>query len=171
MKYHSKHKTFHSQKCIWKCHLWNGIHFVQGEMEWFVPKQGWPYLNHGWSSSSMYFCISNPPCINTLTSKDVIQQKFALSQLFSNHYKCFSNWLVLVWFQATTQQMLTKCWLYTNVPMWIKLQIFFLPKHIENMVIRHLLKLLFHVCDIIIAFAWQIIHNDYIISLCMTNYT
>ena len=27
----SKYKAFHSQKCIWKYHLRNGGHFVQGE--------------------------------------------------------------------------------------------------------------------------------------------
>ena len=32
MKFESKYKTFHSSKCIWKCHLRNGGHFVQGEM-------------------------------------------------------------------------------------------------------------------------------------------
>ena len=26
----SKYKSFHSWKCIWKYHLWNGGHFVQG---------------------------------------------------------------------------------------------------------------------------------------------
>ena len=32
VKLESKYKTFHSWKCISKCHLWNGGHFVQGEM-------------------------------------------------------------------------------------------------------------------------------------------
>ena len=32
VKLRSKYKTFHSRKCIWKYHLWNGGHFVQGEM-------------------------------------------------------------------------------------------------------------------------------------------
>ena len=27
-----KYKTFYSRKCIWKCCLWNGGHFVHGEM-------------------------------------------------------------------------------------------------------------------------------------------
>ena len=30
MKFESKYKTFHSQKCIWKYHLRNGSHFVWG---------------------------------------------------------------------------------------------------------------------------------------------
>ena len=32
MKYHLKFKSFHSRKCIWKCHLWNGSHFVSASM-------------------------------------------------------------------------------------------------------------------------------------------
>ena len=32
MKFESKHKTFHSRKCIWKCYLRNGDHFVEGEI-------------------------------------------------------------------------------------------------------------------------------------------
>ena len=28
MELHSKFKHFHSQKCIWKCHLQNASHFV-----------------------------------------------------------------------------------------------------------------------------------------------
>ena len=30
--FQSKYKTFHSRKCIWKCRLRNGGHFVQGKM-------------------------------------------------------------------------------------------------------------------------------------------
>ena len=32
MKFESKYKTFHSRKCLWKIHLWNGVHVLQGEM-------------------------------------------------------------------------------------------------------------------------------------------
>ena len=32
VKFESKYKTFHSWKCTWKCRLWNGGHFVQGEI-------------------------------------------------------------------------------------------------------------------------------------------
>ena len=32
----TRYKTFHSRKCIWKCHLWKGGLFVQGEMSVFV---------------------------------------------------------------------------------------------------------------------------------------
>ena len=32
VKFQSKYKPFHSQKCIWKYHLRNGGHFVQGWM-------------------------------------------------------------------------------------------------------------------------------------------
>ena len=32
MKFCWKFKYFHSRKCIWTCHLQNGSHFVQGEM-------------------------------------------------------------------------------------------------------------------------------------------
>ena len=32
MKFYSKFKYFHSRKYIWSCRLWNGSHFVQGEM-------------------------------------------------------------------------------------------------------------------------------------------
>ena len=32
MKFQSKHKTFHSRKCIWKHRLRSGGHFIQGEM-------------------------------------------------------------------------------------------------------------------------------------------
>ena len=32
VKFQSKYKTFHSQKCIWKHRLLNGGHFVPGEM-------------------------------------------------------------------------------------------------------------------------------------------
>ena len=31
VKFKSTHKTFHSRKCIWKCCLWDGCHFVQGD--------------------------------------------------------------------------------------------------------------------------------------------
>ena len=34
MKFESKCKTFHSQNCIWRYHLLNGIHFVQGEIRY-----------------------------------------------------------------------------------------------------------------------------------------
>ena len=37
VKFESKRKTFRSGKCIWKCRLWNGGHFVQGEMSWIGP--------------------------------------------------------------------------------------------------------------------------------------
>ena len=30
MKFNLKLKYFHSRKCIWTCHLWNGSHFVRG---------------------------------------------------------------------------------------------------------------------------------------------
>ena len=43
MKFKSKHKTFHSWKCIWKCRLWNGGHFVQGEMS--QKKRQWQHWN------------------------------------------------------------------------------------------------------------------------------
>ena len=32
VKFLSKYKSFHLQRCIWKYCLWNGGHFVQGEM-------------------------------------------------------------------------------------------------------------------------------------------
>ena len=32
VKLELKFKTFHSRNCNWKCCLWNGGHFVQGEM-------------------------------------------------------------------------------------------------------------------------------------------
>ena len=32
MKFESKYKIFHSRKCIWKCRLRYGGHFVQGKM-------------------------------------------------------------------------------------------------------------------------------------------
>ena len=32
MKFYLKFKYFHAIKCIWTCRLWNGSHFVQGEM-------------------------------------------------------------------------------------------------------------------------------------------
>ena len=32
VKFQSKYNTFYSRNCIWKCHLWIGSHFVQGEM-------------------------------------------------------------------------------------------------------------------------------------------
>ena len=34
VEFQSKCRTFHSRKCIWKCRLWNGGYFVQGEMSW-----------------------------------------------------------------------------------------------------------------------------------------
>ena len=36
MKFESKYRTSHSWKCIWKCRLWNGSHFVQGEMSYIM---------------------------------------------------------------------------------------------------------------------------------------
>ena len=38
MKFYLKFKYLHSRKCIWTCHLWNGSHFVQGEMSYFNHK-------------------------------------------------------------------------------------------------------------------------------------
>ena len=33
VKYKSKHNDYHSRKCMWKCRLQNGSHFVLGSME------------------------------------------------------------------------------------------------------------------------------------------
>ena len=37
MKFYSEFKLFHSRKCIWKCSLENGIHFVSASMCWYDP--------------------------------------------------------------------------------------------------------------------------------------
>ena len=37
VKFESKYKNFLSWKCIWKCRLQNGGHFVQGEMRLILP--------------------------------------------------------------------------------------------------------------------------------------
>ena len=34
VKFDWQYKTFHSRKCIWICHLWNGGHFVWGDMSY-----------------------------------------------------------------------------------------------------------------------------------------
>ena len=46
MKCVSSYKTFHSWNCIWKCHLWNGGHFVQGEMSKCSIHQLQLYIYH-----------------------------------------------------------------------------------------------------------------------------
>ena len=58
VKFWSKYKTFHSQKCIWISRLWNGGDFVQGR--WvdtkYTPQHG------SWDFSLMHCGI----CGNTL---------------------------------------------------------------------------------------------------------
>ena len=36
VKFESKSKTLHSWNCIWKCHLRNRGHFIQGKMSWRI---------------------------------------------------------------------------------------------------------------------------------------
>ena len=38
MKFKSQYKIFHLRKCIWKCRLRNGGHFVPGDMSYFTSR-------------------------------------------------------------------------------------------------------------------------------------
>ena len=76
----SKYKTFHSWKCIWKYPLWNGGHFVQGEMSlycrwrWLLVMSVCPciiaFINphnlgthvHHWFSCDAYLTITPVTC-------------------------------------------------------------------------------------------------------------
>ena len=56
MKFESKYKTFRSRKCIWKCHLQNGIYFVSASMSqycsWVLHVRSLCTPNCGFCSSS-----------------------------------------------------------------------------------------------------------------------
>ena len=56
MKFESKYKTFHSRKCIWKCHLQNGFCFVSASMSqycsWVLHERSLCTPNCGFCSSS-----------------------------------------------------------------------------------------------------------------------
>ena len=56
MKVESRYKTFHSCKCFCKCRLWNGGHFLQGEISWFGP--GEAYLCLGLSQHLFWQCTN-----------------------------------------------------------------------------------------------------------------
>ena len=50
VKFKSKYKSFHSWKCIWRCHLQNGGHFVQWEMSehWVLHQYSICKWSHNW---------------------------------------------------------------------------------------------------------------------------
>ena len=88
MKYSSK--RFHSRKCIWKYHLWNGRHFVSASICWYVT-QGQDELTH-------YSDV-----IMSMTSSQIISLTIAYSTVYSGaderkHKKSVSmgsqQWLV-----------------------------------------------------------------------------
>ena len=62
--FNSKYKTFDSRKCVWKCRLRNGGHFVHGVVGLIVICSCWGIIHQSsgttWNGCHSYWMISTP---------------------------------------------------------------------------------------------------------------
>ena len=102
------HKTFHSQKLIWKYRLWNGGHFVQGKMSSWWRHQMETF------SALLAICVGNSPVTGEFPTQRPVKRSFDV--FFDLHLnKRLSKQSCGWWFETPSCPLWSHCNDFQNV--------------------------------------------------------
>ena len=111
MKFKSKYKTFHSQKCIWKYYLRIGGHFVQGGIsQWFnnglkFSQTGQHYSEWLAKDKIFWHCQSGLSNSSSLLKHRDMKKTFHITGHLYGEYK------VHKWYLLTKASIICRDWM------------------------------------------------------------